>query len=277
MASEAPLLETATLISREQVAPGFWCLGFRSPRIARCARPAGYVAVDVPGVFSVRLPLGIWTTRDDEFTLLFREWGDRTRRLARLSVGTSVSCIGPLGNQFSIPVKGSTALIVAGGIGIVPFWMLTRELGAAGVNVRAIVGARTKAHLTGVAQLREAGADITLCTDDGSEGERATVLDLVKRSDGADIIYGCGPVGMLRALCAHATASKILCEISMEETFGCSMGTCWGCVVPVRRGSPQGSGYPPSPRDSRTYDFARVCIDGTVFPAADVMWLEAYA
>jgi dihydroorotate dehydrogenase electron transfer subunit len=228
-------------------------------------------------VFSVRLPLGIWTVRGDEFSLLFREWGDRTRRLSRLSVGSGVSCTGPLGNQFSIPVKGSSAVIAAGGIGIVPFWLLTRELRAADVKVRAIVGARSKAHLTGVAQLREAGADVTVCTDDGSEGERATVLDLVRRTDGADIVYGCGPVGMLRALCEHATSAKIACEISMEETFGCSMGTCWGCVVPVRRGSTQGSGYPPSPRDSRTYDFARVCVDGTVFPAGDVVWLEAYA
>jgi hypothetical protein len=55
------------------------------------------------------------------------------------------------------------------------------------------------------------------------------------------------------------------------------MGTCWGCVVPVRRGSPQGTGYPPAPRDSREFDLARVCIDGTVFSASDVLWLEAYA
>ncbi|MBV8222564.1 MAG: hypothetical protein JO293_04340 [Candidatus Eremiobacteraeota bacterium] len=277
MAAEEPLLETATLISREQVAPGFWYLALRSPGIAKRARSAAYVAIDVPGVFSVRLPLGIWTARGDEFSLLFREWGDRTRRLARLSVGSGVSCIGPLGNQFSIPVKGSSALIAAGGVGIVPFWLLTRELRAADVAVRAIVGARTKAHLIGVAQLREAGADVTVCTDDGSEGERSHVVDLVKRSPAADIIYGCGPAAMLRALCEHASAARAQCEISMEETFGCSMGTCWGCVVPVRRGSAQGSGYPPSPRDSRSYDFARVCINGTVFPSNDVLWLEASA
>jgi dihydroorotate dehydrogenase electron transfer subunit len=277
MASEAPLLETATLISREQVAPGFWCLGLRGPRIARSARSAGYVAIDVPGAFSVRLPLGIWTARNDEFSVLFREWGERTIRLSRLSVGTPLSCIGPLGNEFSIPAKGSNALIVAGGIGIAPFWLLARDLRNAGVSVRAIVGARTKAHLCGVAQLREAGADVTLCTDDGSEGERATVVELAKRMQPADIMYGCGPPAMLRALCDVANAARVPCEISMEETFGCSMGTCWGCVVPVRRGSRQGTGYPPAPRDSRGFDLARVCIDGTVFSASDVLWLEAYA
>ncbi len=277
MASEAPALETATLISREQVAPGFWCLGLRAPRIARQARAAQYVAVDVPGAFAPRLPLGVWTCKDDEFTLLFREWGDRTRRFAHVSVGTAVSCIGPLGNQFSIPEKGSRALIAAGGIGVTPFWLLARELRAAGVEVQAILGARTKQMLAGAKQLRDLGMPLALCTDDGSEGERATVLDLVRKTPAVDIIYGCGPPGLLRALCEFAQTSRVACEISMEETFGCSMGTCWGCVVPVRRGSPQGTGYPPSARDSRNYDLARVCIDGTVFSANDVIWLEAYA
>jgi dihydroorotate dehydrogenase electron transfer subunit len=275
MGSETPVLSTATLMSREQVAPGFWYLGFRSPAIARAASPACYVAVDVPGPFAVRLPLGIWTASDDEFSLLFREWGDRTLRLAHLSVGTEVSCIGPLGNQFTIPARGSRAVIVAGGIGIVPFWLLGRDLLTAGVKVSAIVGARTKAMLAGVVALRELGMDVRVCTDDGSEGEKATAIDVLRTAGATDMIYGCGPPGMLRALCRHAVEARTACEISMEETFGCSLGTCWGCVVPVRRGSPQGTGYPPSPRDSRTYDYARVCTDGTVFAAADVMWLEA--
>lgn len=275
MGSDAPVLSTATLISREQVAPGFWYLGFRSAAIARAATPASYVAVDVPGAFAVRLPLGVWTAKDDEFSFLFREWGDRTARLAHLSVGTGVSCVGPLGNQFTIPAKGSRALIAAGGIGIVPFWLLGRDLKTAGVNVTAIVGARTKAMLAGVEELRELGLNVRVCTDDGSEGEKASVVDLLRAAGPTDMIYGCGPPGMLRAVCRHAVGARTACEISMEETFGCSLGTCWGCVVPVRRGCPQGTGYPPSPRDSRTYDYARVCIDGTVFAADDVVWLEA--
>jgi dihydroorotate dehydrogenase electron transfer subunit len=275
MGSLKPVLSTATLISREHVAPGFWYLGFHSPAIARSAAPASYVAVDVPGAFVVRLPLGIWTASGDEFSLLFREWGDRTRRLAQLSVGSEVSCIGPLGNQFTIPARGSRAVIVAGGIGIVPFWLLGRDLLTAGVKVLAIVGARTKAMLAGVGTLRDIGLDVRVCTDDGSEGEKATAIDVLRKGDPMDMIYGCGPPGMLRALCRHAVETRTACEISMEETFGCSLGTCWGCVVPVRRGCPQGTGYPPSPRDSRTYDLARVCTDGTVFAAADVMWLEA--
>ena len=277
MAVEAPTLETTTLVSREQVAPGFWLVKLRGSEIARRTRAAQYVAIDVPGGFAARLPLGVWMAQGGEFSLLFREWGERTRRLAHIGVGTELSCIGPLGNIFSTPAKGARALIAAGGIGVAPFWLLARDLKVAGVGVSAIFGARTKSMLAGATALRGMVDDLRLCTDDGSEGERATVLDLVRAAPKPDILYGCGPTGMLRALSEHAVSARIPCEISMEETFGCSMGTCWGCVVPVRRGARQGTGYPASPRDSRNHDFARVCIDGTVFPAEDVLWLETPA
>src|ERR1700682_591398 len=86
-------LETAVVTSRESVAPGFWRVALRSPRIARAAGPAQYVATDFPGPFAVRLPLGIWTVAGDEFTVLFREWGARTEQLSRATPGMEVSVI----------------------------------------------------------------------------------------------------------------------------------------------------------------------------------------
>ena len=266
-------LERAVVTSRESVAPGFWRVAFRSPRIARAAGPAQYVATDFPGPFSVRLPLGIWTARGDEFSVLFREWGERTQQLSRVMPGTEISVIGPLGNQFEIPEASKRATIVAGGIGIVPFWLLARALLEAGVQTNVLLGARTKSMFAGADELRELGLPISICTDDGSAGEKGNVLDLLRAQPKADMLYGCGPPNMLRALCEHAIAAGIKCQISMEETFGCSMGTCWGCVVPVRCESLQGPGYPMAPNEQRPYDFSRVCTDGTVYAAADVVWL----
>jgi dihydroorotate dehydrogenase electron transfer subunit len=266
-------LETAVVTSRESVAPGFWRVAFRSPRIARAAGPAQYVATDFPGPFAVRLPLGIWTVDGDEFSLLFREWGERTEQLARVTTGTEISVIGPLGNRFDVPAKGKRATIVAGGIGIVPFWLLGKALLEAGVSTSAIIGARTKSMLAGVDELRDLGLAIEICTDDGSAGEKGTVLDLLRAQSTTDMLYGCGPPAMLRALCEHANAANTKCQISMEETFGCSMGTCWGCVVPLRRGSTQATGYPKAKDEQRAYDLSRVCTDGTVYSAADVVWL----
>jgi dihydroorotate dehydrogenase electron transfer subunit len=265
-------LENAVVTSRESVAPGFWRVALRSPRIARAAGPAQYVATDFPGPFAVRLPLGIWTVDGDEFTLLFREWGERTAQLARVMAGMEISVIGPLGNRFEIPEKGTRATIVAGGIGIVPFWLLGKALLDAGVRTRTIIGARSRSMLAGVDELRALGLTMDICTDDGSAGERGTVLDVLRAQGPTDVLYGCGPPGMLRGLCEHANATNTKCQISMEETFGCSMGTCWGCVVPLRRGSIQATGYPKANDEQRAYDLSRVCTDGTVYSAADVVW-----
>jgi dihydroorotate dehydrogenase electron transfer subunit len=247
-------------------------VGFRAPRIAGAVRAAQYVAIDQPGSFTVRLPLGIWTVEGDEITVLFREWGERTAQLAQSDVGASVDLIGPLGNDFTVPASGARATIVAGGLGVVPFWLLGKRLLAAHVRARVLLGARTASMLVGAAELKALGLSVELCTDDGTAGARGTVLDLLDNGPTADIVYGCGPPQMLRALCERSVAAGVPCEISMEETFGCSMGTCWGCVVPVRRGSKQGSGYPKAPAEVRAYDYSRVCSDGTVYAAADLVW-----
>ena len=273
IAGTRPVLETAHLTNREFIAPGFWCLGFRAPKIAAQARAAQYVAIDVPGEFTVRLPLGIWTARDGEVAFLFRKWGARTTALAELPKGSKISMLGPLGNAFALPEPGKRAILAAGGLGIAPFWLLAKSLARAGVETSAVVGARTKELIVGTDALEALGVRPAIFTDDGTAGTRGTVLDGVRASAGTDaVIYGCGPPGLLRALCEFSNAAGAQCQISMEETFGCSMGTCWGCVVPVRRGSVQGTGYPKAANERRDYDLARVCIDGTVFTASDLLW-----
>ena len=230
------------------------------------------MALDVPGPFSLRVPLGVWTAQGDEFSVLFREWGQRTSRLARLPVGTSLSCIGPLGNEFTLPEAGKHAVIVAGGLGVAAFWLLARELRHQRVNATIVVGARSADLMMGRSELEAFGFPVRLCTDDGSVGHAGSVVDYVGGLADIDMLYGCGPRGMLRALCAHANTRGIRCQVSVEENFACSMGTCWGCVVPVRRGSAQGTGYPAAAAENRQFDFARACTDGTVFAAEDILW-----
>lgn len=268
----SPRLETATLVSREFRAPGFWFLKFRCEYVARHARPAQFVALDLPGGFAVRLPLGIYTAQDDTFSLLFKEWGERTARLAALPERSQISCIGPLGNAFALPRAGERAVIVAGGLGVAAFWMLANELKGASVDTTILLGARSAPHLVGREELAVFGFPFEICTDDGSEGLRGTVIDRLRALPRGDILYGCGPRGMLRALCGFAEEHDIACQVSLEETFGCSLGTCWGCVVPIRRGSAQATSCPKAPDERRDLDFARVCKDGTVFSSAELVW-----
>jgi len=274
MATAPPVLAECTIVSRENTPPGFWCLRFRQRAIAAAARPAQYVALDIPGPFSLRVPLGIWTAEDDEFSVLFREWGERTSRLARLPAGTALSCIGPLGNEFTLPAQGGRAVIVAGGLGVAPFWLLGRELRRREIETTVVLGARSADLLVGRGELEALGFDVRICTDDGTAGLKGSVIDYIAQLSSIDMLYGCGPRGMLRALCEHANARAVPCQVSVEENFACSMGTCWGCVVPVRRGCSQATGYPRAARERREFDFARACTDGTVFAATDILWLS---
>ncbi|MBV8164521.1 MAG: hypothetical protein JOZ91_09650 [Candidatus Eremiobacteraeota bacterium] len=273
MPTTSPQLQLATITSREYRPPGFWCVSIRCPDIARTAGPAQYVALDLPGGFAVRLPLGIFTVKGDDFTVLFQEWGERTTRLAHAAVGDSLTCIGPLGNQFSPPERGGHAILAGGGLGVAALWLLARDLRAHDVKANIVIGARSADRLVGVRDLARHGFDVEVCTDDGSAGFAGTVVEKVRALRRPDVIYACGPRAMLRALCDHAEREGIDCQISMEETFGCSLGTCWGCVVPVRRGSAQGTSYPRASEEARDYDLARVCADGTVFHAKDVVWV----
>src|SRR5579864_1868167 len=141
MAITPPILRECTITSREHKPPGFWFVRLREPTIARRARPAQYVALDLPGPFSLRVPLGIWTSEGDEFSVLFQQWGQRTSQLVCLPTGTAVSCIGPLGNAFSIPARGERAYIVAGGLGVAAFWLLARELQRARIETTIVLGA----------------------------------------------------------------------------------------------------------------------------------------
>ena len=274
MPTAQPALRESTIASREHIPPGFWCVWIREPEIAQAARPAQYVAIDLPGPFILRLPLGIWTVRGDEFSVLFQEWGQRTARLSRLPLGTSLSCIGPLGNEFGLPAAGRRATIVAGGLGVAAFWLLAKDLKAAHIETTIVLGARSKEQLVGASQLATSSFPIEICTDDGSAGFHGNVIQRLAALPAADMLYGCGPPGMLRALCRYANEHGIACQVSLEETFACALGTCWGCVVPVRRGCPQGTNYPKAQGETRDYDFARVCADGTVFAASDLWWPE---
>jgi dihydroorotate dehydrogenase electron transfer subunit len=155
-----------------------------------------------------------------------------------------------------------------------PFWLLARELRSHGVDATIVLGARTGERVVGARDLAVHGFEVLTCTDDGSAGFRGTVAQRIATLPQVGTIYACGPPAMLRAICQHATAHRVACQVSMEETFGCSLGTCWGCVVPVRRGCAQGTGYPRAPGEKRDFDLARVCADGSVFDAVDLVWAQ---
>jgi dihydroorotate dehydrogenase electron transfer subunit len=194
---------------------------------------------------------------DRTFTLYYRAVGDQTRKLASARAGEVLSAILPLGNSFSSPERTQEPVLIAGGIGVAPLLLLTRQFAALGlVKPRFYFGARTVAELSRD-YLKTFPADYRLSTDDGSHGYRGTVVHaLMHDGIGKNAhVYACGPPAMLKAL-SVALPDETAVEASLEEMMACGIGACYGCAV---RTNGLGS------------DASRlVCRDGPVFPLRSI-------
>ena len=133
---------------------------------------------------------------------------------------------------------------------------------------------RAPPHLLVDAQrFAEAGCELGLATDDGSAGHHGFVTALLeRRRDTPDAILACGPSPMLRAVGRIALERNVPAQLSLEETFACGVGGCWGCVVPLVRTSAQAPSYPPASRGGSDVVYARICKEGPVFLNDELRW-----
>lgn len=218
---------------------------------------------------------------------LYRVVGEGTELLSRIRKGAVLDAIGPCGNGFSIGEE-HTAVIVAGGIGIAPLAALAEWLRFCGKDVLVYVGAVEKEMLNLAVtrgaesedsgreilqavreESREIGAQIlTVCTDDGSAGEKGLVTEMLERGIRGGCVpresvrlYACGPAGMLRAVAEIAARYSLECEVSLEERMACGIGACYSCTATVML--PDG-----------TTRKKRVCREGPVFQARDIVWKD---
>ena len=90
-----------------------------------------------------------------------------------------------------------------------------------------VLGAATESRLFGVVDARRCADGVTITTDDGSLGHRGWVSgvlpDLI-RGTGARVVYGCGPMGMLRSITAVAAAEGAVAQVAVEESMACGVG-----------------------------------------------------
>jgi dihydroorotate dehydrogenase electron transfer subunit len=262
-----PANRRATLVAREPLDGAYFILSFRHPEIATSARAGQFVMIKA-GVSvepPLRRPFSILSLdpREETFSLFIKAVGEGTRALARLAPGEVAQCLGPLGRPFTMPADGTEALMVAGGYGIAPFFMLANELWAAGRDGRVFYGGRGAGDL----QLRERFTGLVPlvpATEDGSLGQRGRVTApleaFLAAKSGPVKLYACGPDAMLHAVARVAETRGIEAEVSLDPWMGCGVGTCLGCVVFT-----QG-------RDESRPKYHCACTEGPVFDAARVVW-----
>ncbi len=250
--------ETVTVSSNGEVADGLYVLRFCSDRIARSTQPGQFLNIRVADGFMplLRRPFSVSRVYGSNVEILFNIVGIGTKLLSEKRPGDELDVLGPLGNPFGVDGEFETALIVAGGLGVAPFPLLTDWLLREEKSVVTFVGARSAYHLYRIHLKNPHYA-----TDDGSAGYRGTVVQALEQfvdshSMSKPKIFGCGPTNMLKALSSFAGKSRIPCEISLEGDMACGIGLCQGCPVERVHGEKK---------------YALVCKEGPTFHHQEIV------
>lgn len=240
------MYETAApLVARREIADGMWVLSYEAPDVARETRAGQFINVGIPCGPLLRRPFSVYRVEGELIEIVLRVVGVGTALLVDMPVGEMVSCLGPLGRPFEIDPAGAPVVLLSGGLGVAPMILAAREAKAAGLRVTWVHGARTAALLSPEWE----GDEVVWATDDGSRGERGTVLDAVPGGDRQ--LLACGPNSMLAAVAARWPEA----QVALETYMGCGTGVCLGCAVPLATGS-----------------YGRACTEGPVYRAAAVDW-----
>ena len=205
--------------------------------------PGQFVNIRVQGQF-LRRPISVCNIADGILTIIYKVVGVGTEAMSHLPVGTQLDILTVLGNGYDLTKAGDAPLLVGGGVGIPPMYMLARQLREMGKTVRVILGFNTKDEVFYEEEFRALDCDVTVTTVDGSHGVKGFVTNAL---DGKQsYYYTCGPLPMIKALLQAAGTNG---EVSMEERMGCGFGACMGCTIQTTQGP------------------KRVCKEGPVFPA----------
>lgn len=191
---------------------------------------------------------GLFSGSGVEF--LYEVVGRGTAMLSEKETGESVDILGPLGRGFH--AGPGRAVMVAGGVGIVPFYLLSKALGGG----LLLFGGRSARDTALVEDFRGLGCTIKVSTDDGSAGRKGFVTELLcEELTAGDSVYACGPKAMLARVAAVAEEAGAACQVSLERNMACGIGVCLGCAVRTAGGA-----------------YRMVCSEGPVFDASEVDW-----
>ena len=220
--------------------------------------PGQFAQVRVDGSPStyLRRPISIHDVNIDknEICLLVQMVGEGTRHLGAHQMGDSLNLVLPLGNDYTLPEKDESVLLVGGGIGIAPLYYLAKCMAQKGVKPVFLLGGKKASDLVRLDAFRQL-AETLVTTEDGSLGEKGMVtMHSVWKERRFDKIYVCGPKRMMMAVADIAKKDNVWCEVSLEHLMACGLGACLCCVEDTVEGN------------------LCVCKEGPVFNTRRLKW-----
>ncbi len=213
-------------------------------------RPGQFIDILLPGLF-LRRPISVYDWEPGRVTVIYKVIGHGTEQLSVMRPGETLDALTGLGNGYDLTKAGEAPLLLGGGVGVPPLYLLAKRLTEQGKRVTAVLGFNTKDEVFGEEAFRALGCRLTVATADGSCGTKGFVTDAMP--DGYSYFYACGPEPMLRAVYRAAKTSG---QFSLEERMGCGFGACMGCSIQTVSGP------------------KRICREGPVFEKEEILWAD---
>ena len=211
-------------------------------------KPGEFVNIRLDGLF-LRRPISVYDSEPGSLTILYKTVGKGTEQMSGMKPGETLDVLTGLGNGYDLSKAGDEPLLLGGGVGVPPLYLLAKQLRAAGKTVRAVLGFNTAEEIFGEEAFRALGCDVTVATADGSYGTKGFVTDALPEE--YSYFYTCGPEPMLRAV---YRATKTAGQFSFEERMGCGFGACMGCSCKTITG------------------YKRICREGPVLEKEEIVW-----
>ena len=210
--------------------------------------PGQFVNIQLDGLF-LRRPISVCDVQGDRLTILYKAVGKGTMQMSKLSAG-QLDILTGLGNGYDLSKAGDMPVLIGGGVGVPPMYLLCKELLKLGKAVTVILGFNTKNEIFYEREFRELGVNVIVTTVDGSYGMKGFVTDALKDLQ-YSYFYTCGPEPMLKAVYKNSVSSG---QMSFEKRMGCGFGACMGCSCKTITG------------------YKRICKEGPVMQKEEILW-----
>ncbi len=236
------------IVSNQNLAPGVYEMVLHGASTEDCT-PGRFVQLKLDS-FYLRRPISVCDAEDGKLTLVYKTVGRGTEAMAQYECGKRIDVLTGLGNGYDLDKSGDRPLLIGGGAGIPPMYLLARRLISQGKHPTVILGFNKAEEIFYADRFRELGIETIIATADGSVGVKGFVTDAMEGLD-YNYTYACGPEPMLKAVYNRASTSG---EYSFEERMGCGFGACMGCTCETKYGN------------------KRICKDGPVLTKEEIVW-----